>query len=158
MTLENEYLFGYATSMEERVSVLDTTIDNYTLKNLKKWKDRKSLLSEADFQTMLKFKNLSEVQYDLAVSPLNDTSLKKLYTFVKQQNWFKLHKKIFSIPRIYTPKSLEAALHFHVKFYMDFVSSLTTKYPMISFDSTCINSIEKNITAQFMELAQKTLV
>ena len=29
---------------------------------------------------------------------------------------------------------------------------------MISFDSTCINSIEKNITAQFMELAQKTLV
>ena len=30
MTLENEYLFGYATSMEERVSVLDTTIDNYT--------------------------------------------------------------------------------------------------------------------------------
>lgn len=106
MTLENEYLFGYATSMEERVSVLDTTIDNYTLKNLKKWKDRKSLLSEADFQTMLKFKNLSEVQYDLAVSPLNDTSLKKLYTFVKQQNWFKLHKKIFSIPRIYTPKLL----------------------------------------------------
>ena len=84
MTLENEYLFGYATSMEERVSVLDTTIDNYTLKNLKKWKDRKSLLSEADFQTMLKFKNLSEVQYDLAVSPLNDTSLKKLYTINEQ--------------------------------------------------------------------------
>ncbi len=64
MTLENEYLFGYATSMEKNVYPFwIQTIDNYTLKNLKKWKDRKSLLSEADFQTMLKFKNLSEVQY-----------------------------------------------------------------------------------------------
>lgn len=158
MKIKNEYLFGYATSMEERVAILDITADNYALKNLKKWRCRKSLLSESDFQTMLKFKNLSEVQYDLAVSPLNDTSLRKLYNFVKQQNWFKLHKKIFSISRVYTPRSLESALYFHVKFYMDFVFDLTTKHSTITFDTACINAMEKDITAQLMELAQKTLV
>lgn len=158
MTLKNEYLFGYATSMKERIAVLSPSTNNYALENLKKWKNRKTLLSEDDFQNMLTIKNFSEVQYDLAVSPLNETSLKQLYIFVKKQNWFKLHKKIFSIPRVYKPKSLEAALYFHVKFFMDFVSELSTKYSTINFDTTCLSSIEKNITDQLMGIAQKTLV
>lgn len=158
MILKNEYLFGYATNMKERIEILDTTAANQSLENLKKWKNRKTLLSDSDFRRMLTLRNISETQYDLAVSPLNEISLKKLFSYVKQQEWFKLHKKIFSIQRTYTPKSIKAALHFHVNFYMDFISELSTKYHEITFDDSCLNSMKKDITAQLMNLAQKTLV
>ena len=158
MTLENEYLFGYATSMEERISILDISIENYSLENLKRWRRRKSLLSETDFGNMLKFRNFSEVEYDLAVSTLDEDKLKKLYNFVKYQDWFKLHKKIFSVQRIYEPQSLEDALYFHVLFYMDFVSNLLPKYSSLYLSSACLHTMKNDITHQLMSLAQKTLV
>lgn len=158
MILNNEYLYGYATNMEERIKVLSITQENQSLSNLKMWRNRKSLLSDSDFKRMLLLKNISEVQYDLAVSPLNEKSLKKLFTYVAKQEWFKIHKKIFSITRTYTPDSVRSALYFHVQFYMDFVSELSCKYNEIIFDNPCLKSLEENITTQLMNLAQKTLV
>lgn len=158
MILKNEYLYGYATNMEERIKVLSITKENQTLSNLKMWRSRKNLLSDSDFKRMLALRNLSEVQYDLAVSPLNETSLKKLFTYVTKQEWFRIHKKIFSIDRTYTPDSVRAALYFHVQFYMDFVLELSHKYNEIIFDDSCLILLEENITKQLMDLAQKTLV
>lgn len=158
MKLNNEYLYGYATNMEERIKVLSITEENKTLSNLKKWRNRKSLLSDSDFKHMLAIRNISEIQYDLAVSPLNQSSLKKLFTYVTKQEWFKIHKKIFSIDRTYTPDSVKSALYFHVQFYMDFASELSHKYNEIAFDNSCLKLLEENITTQLMNLAQKTLV
>lgn len=41
---------------------------------------------------------------------------------------------------------------------MDYVTELLSKYPLIRLNSECINSLEKDITSQLMNLAQKTLV
>ncbi len=158
MILNNEYLFGYATTMEERIHVLSISSENHSLTHLKKWKNRKSLLSDSDFERMLSLRNISEVEYDLAVSPLNESSLRQLFSFVQKQEWYNIHKKIFSITRTCTPASIEAALYFHVKFYMDFISGLSTKYKEIAFDDSCLTAIEKNITTQLMNLARKTIV
>lgn len=158
MVLKNEYLFGYATNMAERIKILNITSKNQDLLNLKRWKNRKTLLSDSDFQRMLTLRNISESQYDLAVAPLNEFSLKKLFSYVKKQEWFILHKKIFSPVRTYTPKSIKAALYFHVKFYMDFVSELSSKRHTLSFDDSCLKLLETDITAQLMNIAQKTLV
>ena len=97
MNHENEWLYGFAASLKERITILkDAFPADRNLTALKKWRRRKSLLSDSDFSNMLRTLNISMEDYDLAVSDLTERKLKMLYSHVRKQKWYQIHKSLFT--------------------------------------------------------------
>lgn len=156
--MENEWLLGFATSLEERISILQ---DFYTLNNLdylEAWLNRKTLLRKSDFYAMLKYRNLTKEQYNLGVSPLNEQALQKLFAFIQTQSWYKLHKELFKMAVAFKPIDLKAALRFHVSYYISHINDFLAAYNNIKLSNACIRMLEEDLYVDLFSISKRTLV
>jgi type 2 lantibiotic biosynthesis protein LanM len=157
--LKNEWLFGFATSIKERISVLPQ--DEYpdtNLESLTKWQQRKTLITKSDFDTMLEHWKISSQDFNRGITPPTESSLKKLFNFVQGQNWYTLHKGLFSLKTEFCPVGLEVALRFHVAYYLSKIHSYLEQYDNISFTQSSIESLKEHFISELLLIAKRTLV
>ena len=63
------WLYGFATTLQERINILKESFPlDESLSSLNKWCSRKTLLTHGDFNEMLKSLNISKEEFDLGVS------------------------------------------------------------------------------------------
>jgi len=156
--LKNEWFLGFATSIRERISVLPQ--DEYTgnQDGLMKWRQRKTLITDSEFDVMLKHYNLSTKDFNLGITPLTERSLKKLFEFVQTQRWYKIHKEVFSVDTAFQPTGLEVALRFHVEYYLADIHRQLAQGKDIKFEQSSIASLKEHFISELLVLANRTLV
>lgn len=75
--MKNEWIYGFATSLKERISLLKIYYDNLdTTTSLQAWRKRKTLLTNSQFTSMLKERKITEHEFGLGVMPLEEEQLK----------------------------------------------------------------------------------
>ena len=160
MENNNEFIFGFATSMAERIQVLANEKENLCKDTtyLECWRKRRSLLSDEDFEKMLHIRGLSVYHYNLGVKPLNSLSLKKLFLYVKKQNWYILHKSLFEKEIDIQPKDLNYAVRFHVNKYINYIEEILEKNREVLILEKCVVQIGKNLEDILLSIASRTLV
>lgn len=66
---------------------------NESLLNLKKWRERKNIVSDQSFNIKLEYEKYSEEDFDYIIGPLEPEVFEKLATYVEHSNWFKVLNK-----------------------------------------------------------------
>jgi len=157
--LKNEWLLGFATSIKERISVLpQDEYPNTNLESLTKWQQRKTLITKSDFDAMLEHWKVSPQDFNRGITPPTESSLKKLFHFVQAQDWYTLHKGLFSLETEFCPVGLEVALRFHVAYYLSKVYNCLEQYDNISFMQSSITSLKEHFISELLLIAKRTLV
>lgn len=156
--MTNSIVFGYSTTIKERHQLLENDVpDDSQLHYLKKWRKRRSLLSDEDFNLSLNQQGLSKLAFNRGVTPLNESNLKVLFNHVRQQPWYQLHQQLFSSEPIFSYSS-ETALRFHLSFFSEKLKQLLKDYPMVHIDSSAFTSIVDGVRSDLLLLAEKTLI
>ena len=90
--MQNEWLLGFTTNIEERIKILShKKKESSDVTHYNNWRQRKTLLSETDFDNMLSSRKLNKYKFNNGIAPLNEDDLKELFEFVKKQEWFMLY-------------------------------------------------------------------
>lgn len=157
--MKNEWIYGFATSLKERISLLKIYYDNLdTTTSLQAWRKRKTLLTNSQFTSMLKERKITEHEFGLGVMPLEEEQLKILFKYVKTQNWYIRHKNFFNIPASFNQNSLETALRFHIEYMNRQINDYLQNYPDIQLSTNALKSIKRALTDDLLAIAQRTLV
>lgn len=158
MNLRNQWFFGFATSIQERIDLLpSTTNTDNPLDALEHWRLRKTLVDDLNFQTMLRCLKITKKEFNTGVAPLTEASLKILFDYVQQQPWYKLHKKLFVKEQTFFSSSLDAALRFHVKYYSEYIDNYM-EHQKIKLSKDCSISLKEQLVSDLMSIAKRTLV
>lgn len=156
--MTNSIVFGYSTTIKERHQLLEKDLpDDPQLHYLKQWRERRSLLSDEDFNLSLTQQGLSKLAFNRGVTPLNESHLKVLFNHVRQQPWYQLHQQLFSSEQIFSYSS-ETALRFHLSYFSEKFKQLLKDYPMVHIDSSAFTSIVDGVRNDLLLLAEKTLI
>ncbi len=156
--MTNSIVFGYSTTIKEQHQLLEKDLpDDPQLHYLKQWRDRRSLLSDEDFNLALAQQGLSKLAFNRGVTPLNESHLKVLFSHVRQQPWYQLHQQLFDSELIFSYSS-ETALRFHLSYFSEKLKQLLKDYPMVHIDSSAFTSIVDGVRNYLLLLAEKTLI
>ncbi len=158
MNHENEWLYGFATSLKERITILkDVCPIDKNLTALKTWRKRKSLLSDSDFSNMLRTLNISMEDYDLAVSDLTERKLRILYSYVRKQKWYQIHKSLFSQNIQRQSNDLEAALRYHTEYYVHMIQNYLSDHSLLLSNQVLL-AFRENLMNDLLSISKATLV
>lgn len=156
--MTNSIAFGYSTTIKERHQLLEKDLpDDPHLHYLKQWRERRSLLSDEDFNLSLNQQGLSKLAFNRGVTPLNESNLTVLFNHVCQQPWYQLHQQLFDSELIFSYSS-ETALRFHLGYFSEKLKQLLKDYPMIHIGPSAITSIVEGVRNDLLLLAEKTLI
>ncbi|MBO0470622.1 type 2 lantipeptide synthetase LanM [Enterococcus sp. DIV0242_7C1] len=154
-----EITYSYATTISERIQCWkDLKIDDEEDKQfLKKWQGRKSLLTPADFNTMLKQYSYDEHLFSRAFLPFTEERAKQLLPEIEKSQWFRMHQQLFTDEIPLKELNLSAALRFHLAFYEKHIRTLTEKYSEIHITEEVISDLVDQLRKEFFFISQKTL-
>ncbi len=157
MNHENEWLYGFAASLKERITILkDAFPADRNLTALKKWRRRKSLLSDSDFSNMLRTLNISMEEYNLAVSDLTERKLKMLYSHVRKQKWYQIHKSLFTKNVQRQSNDLEVALRFHTEYYVHTIQHYLSEHSLL-LSNQALLAFRDNLINDLLSVSKATL-
>ncbi|GGC93556.1 type 2 lanthipeptide synthetase LanM [Enterococcus wangshanyuanii] len=154
-----EVTYSYATTISERIQCWkDLKIDDEEEKQfLKKWQARKSLLTPADFNAMLKQYSYDELLFSRAFLPFTEERAKLLLPEIEKSQWFQLHQRLFKDEVSLKELNLSAALRFHLAFYEKHIRGLAKKYSEILITEEVICDLVEQLRKEFFFISQKTL-
>lgn len=158
MEYSSQLFYGFATTIQERINILKNKFPkDKNLTALKKWRSRKTLLSDSDFSNMLKKLKFTELEYDIGVAELTEEKLVHLFSYVKKQKWYLMHKLIFTheIPNI--SSDFDAAIRFHLHYYECAIKKYFISYP-IQLSNQAIDSFIEALKKDLLMIAKPTLV
>lgn len=158
MSTFNEYFYGLATSIKERAEIFkDIFPKDKTLSSLKTWRNRKTLLNDADFNNMLRELNLSFEEFDLAVSELTDKKIRFLYSYVKEQEWYKLHTSLFHYDLPCRELDIDTSLRFHVHYFIKEITKYV-KNTTITISENALHNWANKLKNDLLSISKPTLV
>lgn len=157
--MENEWIYGFATTIQERIYVLKKFCANLdTSDALHKWRIRKSLLTDEDFHSMLQHLNITEQDYGLGVMELKEEHLKLLYSYVIKQKWFIRHKNILKEDIPFVNEGFATALRFHASYACDKIISFIKNLECLEISSEVVCEIREGIVEELLPIAERTFV
>lgn len=154
--------YSYAASLKERINCWQTrysATDDF--QNFKKLKKRKSLLTDEDYQKMLRLNDLDETQADIGLSSFDEEKAVLLMREIKEEAWFSLHQRVFAVEKDLPTGTLDlqTAIRFHADYYKKQISSYLKKYEgQLEVSPSTIADSVVQLQEELFFLARKTLV
>lgn len=153
-----DYYLAMATSIKERSQLLNISAEeSQQLTWLKKWRQRKTLVSDAEFQQSLAAQGLTPAQFDCGVQPLQLEDLPKLFSAIEPTDWYQLHQQLFATELPLTD-DLDSAIRFHLDYCQQQMLKLLAKKKNMQFTIQAQQEWLNNLSADLMQLAKKTLI
>lgn len=157
--MRNEWIYGFATSIRERILLLKDHYKNSdTSPYILAWRKRKTLVSDEKFQLMLDNYKITEEEFGIGIKSLTENDLKILFEYVSTQNWFIRHQELFNLIAPMSYNGIESSLRFHIAFVDKTLQNYLSENTGLQLSSCALNAILDSVKEELLLIAQRTLV